>query len=240
VPFLTDLFDAPTPVAVRPSAMPGGRIDVRPVRVIDLAEMASFASGLAGDPMDGLADAEAIEDTSGRQRAMRGVLERCKRHPVCPWTDEWATAFGSESGAVALLWFVLRRSFPAGWSLGDAAELVARLSGPEIEAIHTAAWRVDPVRSLLGKVLGGRPPGSDDEGDWHDEEERRGALGARVAFLLGLGMPLESIAAMPLKAFLAAGSKDDAGDRLVLPTVEGQSPGKVMARFRAIFGRGED
>jgi hypothetical protein len=226
-------------VPVGPAAHPGGRLAVWPVRVADLAEMESWATGLAGDPLAGLESARAIEDEDARRKAMRGVLERAKAWPVTPWSEEWSMAFGSEAGGVALVWFLLKRSFGPGWTMGDAAELMARMTPAEMEAVSSAAWRVDPFRVLLTRTLGGGKPAEEAGGD-HDEEERRSALGSRVAMLLRAGIPIESIGAMTLKAFLAATSEEKPGDRLVLPEVDGLSQGQVMRKFREVFGREED
>jgi hypothetical protein len=224
------IVDTPLVVPVRAAVDPGGGLAVYPLRVCDVAEMEAWALSRAGDPTAGLADAQAIEGEDERRKAMRALLDRCHDVPGL-WTDGWAEAFGDGIGLGVSVWFMLRRSFPVGWSKADAVALVPTLTTDELAGIGQAAWRVDPKAALLLRALGGGGGGDEElEPDWLWKLVDRFSRDRHLSYA--------EIAAMPFRGLLL-GIAGDNHNRDVLPTRPGESAGQAMRRFRELFGRAE-
>jgi hypothetical protein len=198
----------------------GSEYLVSEFRLRDLAELTARAEERSPNPLEGLAGIDRGAEPERWRAAFRAAYEGAERGPE---------GFGSEpvADAVRLVHLAIRRHRP-GFALEEAAELLTRMTGGELDRLTRLVWGADPLDELdriLDPPASGPPAGI----PWEEAID----LLSRER-----GLSYEAIAEMSLGAFANALRGGKPKERGITPR-PGESVVECARRRRRLFYGGD-
>jgi hypothetical protein len=191
-------------------------------RLRDLAELTAWAEERSPDPLGMLAGIDREAEPERWRAAFRGAWEAAEAGPP---------GFGSDpvGDAVRLVYVAIRRHRP-GFGPDDAAELLTRMTGAELDGLTRIVWGAD-VLDEFDRILD--PPTSKPPAGIPWEE-------AIDLLSRERGLGYEAIAEMSLSAFANALRGGKPKERGITPRPGESVVECARRRRRLFFGDGEE